>query len=171
MLTDQEKIILHYYVLTGREDWQNYFIMSHPDKNLTNLTKSSLRTYVSNWRNNPEVKDYLLSLQIEKRQNEQTNQEVNINGPGSLESENTNKTKENENNVNFLDRDEFLKEINKGANHAKDEKDRREYLKMISDNLRYKDSDKEEYNDIQRFYTPITCQDCPLYKEKQKTLK
>lgn len=71
--------------------------------------------------------------------------------------------------LNLLDRDVFLDEINKRANKVTEEKEKREYLKMISDNLRYKDSENGENNDIQRFYTPILCQDCPLYqKEKEK---
>ena len=66
--------------------------------------------------------------------------------------------------VNLLDRDTFLEEINRGANQATEEKDKREYLKMISDNLRYKDTERDENNEIQRFYTPLTCENCEIYK-------
>ena len=170
MLTDPEKIILHYYVLTDRDDWQNYFIMSHPDKNLSNLSKASLKTYVSNWRNNPEVKDYILNLQIEKRKANQDTSKINIDDLKPVESEPRNKETESANNVNFLDRDEFLKFLNDRANEVQDDKLRNDILKMLSDNQRYKDIDKAENQEINRFYTPLTCSDCPLYQEKQKTL-
>lgn len=170
MLTDHEKIILHYYVLTDRDDWQNYFIMSHPDKNLSNLSKASLKTYVSNWRNNPEVKDYILNLQIEKRKANQDTSKINIDDLKPVESEPRNKETESANNVNFLDRDEFLKFLNDRANEVQDDKLRNDILKMLSDNQRYKDIDKAENQEINRFYTPLTCSDCPLYQEKQKTL-
>ena len=170
MLTDHEKIILHYYVLTDRDDWQNYFIMSHPDKNLSNLSKASLKTYVSNWRNNPEVKDYILNLQIEKRKANQDTSKINIDDLKPVESESRNKETINANSVNFLDRDEFLKFLNDRANEVQDDKLRNDILKMLSDNQRYKDIDKAENQEINKFYTPLTCPDCPLYQEKQKTL-
>ena len=35
---------------------------------------------------------------------------------------------------------------------------------MISDNLRFKDMEKDkEDEEIRRFYLPLTCQDCDLY--------
>ena len=70
--------------------------------------------------------------------------------------------------MNFLDRDEFLKFLNDRANEIKDDKLRNDILKMLSDNLRYKDSEAGENNDIQRFYTPILCQDCPLYQQENE---
>ena len=36
---------------------------------------------------------------------------------------------------------------------------------MLSDNLRYKDTERDENNEIQRFYTPITCENCPIYNK------
>ena len=59
--------------------------------------------------------------------------------------------------INFLDRDEFLSYLNKQANRIQDEKSRNETLKMISDNLRYKDMDREKEGDedIRRFSTPM----------------
>ena len=147
------------------------FIISYvPDKNLSNLSKASLKTYVSNWRNNPEVKDYILNLQIEKRKANQDTSKINIDDLKPVESEPRNKETESANNVNFLDRDEFLKFLNDRANEVQDDKLRNDILKMLSDNQRYKDIDKAENQEINRFYTPLTCSDCPLYQEKQKTL-
>ena len=66
--------------------------------------------------------------------------------------------------TNFLDRDEFLKFLNDRANQITDDKLRNDILKMLSDNLRYKDTERDENNEIQRFYTPITCENCEIYK-------
>ena len=137
--------------------------MAHHHKDLNKLSANSLPAMVSKWKNSERIQEELKRIQYELRKKEEEQKERILSSLEDLESEDL-KGMKKRGFVNLLDRDEFLKEINKGANQAKDEKDKREYLKMISDNLRYKDSDKEESNDIQRFYTPITCQDCPLYK-------
>ena len=68
--------------------------------------------------------------------------------------------------VNFQDLQEFLKYCENQANLLQDEREKQFYLKTISDLLRYKENDNAT-NDIQRFYTPIQCKDCILYKENQ----
>ena len=83
-----------------------------------------------------------------------------------LETE-TRKTEEGEpinEKTNFLDRDEFLQFLNDRANQIQDDKTRNDILKMLSDNLRYKDTERDENNEIQRFYTPVTCENCEIYK-------
>ena len=67
--------------------------------------------------------------------------------------------------INFLDRDEFLKFLNDRANEITDDKLRNDILKMLSDNLRYKDSEAAENNEIQRFYTPKLCENCQIYNK------
>ena len=84
-----------------------------------------------------------------------------------LETETTNTIKENDDTekTNFLDRDEFLQFLNSRANAIKDDKLRNDILKMLSDNLRYKDTERDENNEIQRFYTPVTCENCTIYNK------
>ena len=56
------------------------------------------------------------------------------------------------------------------ANEIKDDKLRNDILKMLSDNLRYKDGENDENNEIQRFYTPLLCKDCKLYQDQLSKL-
>ena len=161
--TKEEQIILYFQALTNSDDWETLYKMAHHHKDLNKLSTNSLPAMVSKWKNSERIQEELKRIRFELMKKEEEQKERILSSLEDLESEDL-KGMKKRGFVNLLDRDEFLKEINKGANQAKDEKDKREYLKMISDNLRYKDSDKEESNDIQRFYTPITCQDCPLYK-------
>ena len=69
-----------------------------------------------------------------------------------------------QNAVNFLNPDEFLQFANSQANEITDEKERREYLKMIANLLNYKESDNAE-TEIQRFYTPVCCSECEIYNK------
>ena len=73
-------------------------------------------------------------------------------------------------NINFTDPSEFLQYLNNQANLLTDEKDKREYLKMLADLLRFKEGSKTGPDDIQRFYTPENCQNCALYLEQKRKI-
>ena len=64
--------------------------------------------------------------------------------------------------INFLDPDEFMKFASRQANDLTDEKDRRAYLEMIAKLMNYKDKDQDEQQQI-RAYLPQTCENCELY--------
>lgn len=83
---------------------------------------------------------------------------------GETETREPAKAKPEPEKVNFLNPDEFLKFANSQANEIQDEKERREYLKMIANLMNYKEGDQEQ-TDIQRFYTPVTCLDCAIYNK------
>ena len=168
-LTEREKIALHYHVLTSYDNWAVLYAISHPNKDIKGLTPKSLNTYISKWKKSAAVQDCIKEYQYierckeeERRKNEPEPETRDITVAPKREV-----SPAGSGFVNLLDRDTFLQEINKGANSATDEKDKREYLKMISDNLRYKDNETGENNEIQRFYTPLTCQNCVLYQNQK----
>lgn len=71
-------------------------------------------------------------------------------------------------NVDFANRDDFISYCTAAANRVQDERQRLDYLKILADLQRFKESQTTENNDIQRFYTPLKCCNCPLYKAKKK---
>lgn len=73
-------------------------------------------------------------------------------------------------NINFTNPEEFVQYLNAQANTITEERDRREYLKMLADLLRFKEGNKGGADDIQRFYTPQNCQNCELYKLQRSKL-
>ena len=73
-------------------------------------------------------------------------------------------------NINFTDPIQFLEYLNNQANTIQNEKDRREYLKLIADLMRFKEGAKGSAEDIQRFYTPENCQNCALYLEQKRKI-
>ena len=67
--------------------------------------------------------------------------------------------------VDFRDREQFLNFLNAEANRIKDGKTRLDVLKMLSDLQRMKEAENGKNGEIQRFYTPLLCRDCELYRK------
>lgn len=163
-LTELEKASICFHVFGGCKDRKILFTIAEGEKRANGLKESSLKVTVNNWFNSHKIQE---GINFYKAIQEHEKKKAIQDYINSLESETANRTKGSDENrfINLLDRDTFLEEINRGANSAKDEKDKREYLKMISDNLRYKDSERDENNEIQRFYTPVTCENCEIYNK------
>lgn len=67
--------------------------------------------------------------------------------------------------VDFRDREQFLNFLNAEANRIKDGKTRLDVLKMLSGLQRMKEAENGKNGEIQRFYTPLQCQECELYRK------
>lgn len=72
--------------------------------------------------------------------------------------------------TDYTNLDEFLAAANRMANTLEDEKDKQFYLKTIADLMRFKEGSQDKNQDIQRFYTPLLCRECPLYKKESESL-
>lgn len=166
-----EKILVFYATRQPNVDWIELWKIYKTDEKLNKLSIKSFPSMASTWKNSPHIKEEINRqiYEIEKEQKEfrakieeeiskRETKHTEIQTPGVVQG------------VNFLDRDEFLKFLNERANEIKDDKLRNDYLKMLSDNMRYKEAEKDDINEIQRFYTPITCRDCKLYQEAKEKL-
>ncbi len=164
-LTELEKAAIYYYVRSGCKDRNLiYQLANNPDK-FNKLTNNSKAVTVSRWFNRPDIQERI-KLEIYNQEKEKKEERDKIISSVAVVEEPEGRQKASPEAVNFLDRDEFLKFLNARANEIQDDKLRNDILKMLSDNLRYKDGENDENNEIQRFYTPLTCNNCPLYREK-----
>lgn len=168
-LTILERCAISYMVFSGCKDRNTiYQLANNPDK-FNKLSSNSKAVTVSRWFNRHEVQEFIRveTYNQEKQKQEEKNKilsSVAVEDPASLKPGQTE-------NINFLDRDEFLQFLNSRANEITDDKLRNDILKMLSDNLRYKDGENDENNEIQRFYTPLLCKDCQLYKAELDKIK
>lgn len=166
-LTDAEQVAIYYHVFADCHDWGKLFKVARGEEYYNSLTDKSKPSRISEWKNSERVQNEVRKLQYEKqrreeeRQGNQTQEETR----GETESQNPPKAKRLA--TDFLNRDEFLKFLNTRANEITDDKLRNDILKMLSDNMRYKESENEGETEIQRFYTPQTCENCPIYNKCQ----
>lgn len=162
-LTELERAAIIFHVFGGCKDRKILFQIAEGENRVKRLNENSLKTICNTWFNSHKIQSGIKYFSTLKQDHETEIINKYIEGL-ETESTKTEKRKNDKKYINLLDRDTFLEEINRGANQATEEKDKREYLKMISDNLRYKDSERDENNEIQRFYTPVTCENCEIYK-------
>ena len=73
--------------------------------------------------------------------------------------------------VDFRDREQFLNFLNDEANRIKDGKTRLDVLKMLSDLQRMKEAENGKNGEIQRFYTPLQCRGCELYRRAKAEIE
>lgn len=161
-LTEFERAAIIFHVFGGCKDRRTLFQIAEGENRVKRLNESSLKTTATNWYKSHKIQSGIKYFQALKQDQENEIIQTYI---ASGETEPTKPAKEPQQDgaVNFLDRDEFLQFLNDRANEITDDKLRNDILKMLSDNLRYKDTERDENNEIQRFYTPITCENCPIY--------
>lgn len=166
ILTELERAAIIYHIFGGCKDRRTLFSIAEGENRVKRLSDKSLKTVATNWFKSHKIQSgikYFLTLK-QDHETEIIENYLNSVGVGETETTNQQKPKKHDNGVNFLDRDEFLQFLNDKANSIQDDKLRNDILKMLSDNLRYKDSERDENNEIQRFYTPQTCENCVIYQ-------
>lgn len=166
-ITKAEKAAIYYALIERCNDWQEVYKIAIGAERFNALTDKAKQSNASRWKTSHKIQKAREEIEAiliakEKAIKEKAIQEAN-NGETEPPKGTTNKN--NTEQTDFLNRDEFLKFLNMRANQITDDKLRNDILKMLSDNMRYKESEKDDNTEIQRFYTPITCTDCEIYKK------
>lgn len=166
-VTEQEKASLYYQVIERCNDWRKIYAIAIGKDKFNALSENAKQSNTSRWKlseriqaTRAEIERNLKALIDEERQ--KAIEEYKASGETATTEKKKEKAKTQ--SVDFLNPDEFLKFANQQANEIQDEKERREYLKMIANLMNYKDTDAEQV-DIQRFYTPVVCESCEIYNK------
>lgn len=167
-LNFREKSALIFMIVEDIKDKRLIYQLSRPNDDLKKLKDPDSSIY--RWHNSDPVKkfvaDYTAIVEDRKRrlieeeiQRFILSQEQEGNEEGKKQIYNF------DGNIDFTDRTKFLQYLNSQVNSIEDSKQKTDYLKMIADLLRFKDETGKNNDDIQRFYTPVTCYNCELYKQ------
>lgn len=180
--TIQEEAAIYYYVFSGFKNWKEIYKIAKGSDYFNSLTESTKSVNVSKWKQSPRIQRLIDKMKIDKnnqrilfendlKQKIETEIKEKLKDGNILETctkgEKASKTAIS---VNYLNRDEFLNDLNLRANLESDQKQKNDILKMLSDNMRYKEESAKE-TDIQRFYTPLKCLECAIYKKASQIYK
>lgn len=168
-LTDIEKAALlwGFYTTTDKakgSKWTQMFDLCHPDKEYS--TDISKRNVISDWRNQPAVVAYWEGLQAAEDNRVESRVRSELAKLGSMDGEKPTAPTLLDGIRDFTDVNQFIAYLNAQANTLTDEKDKREYLKMLSDLMRFKEGSQQD-QDIMRVYMPLRCLECALYKKEK----
>lgn len=165
-ITKAEKAALYFQILERCEDWKEVYKIAIGEDRYNQLGDNTKKTNTSRWKASHKIQKAREEIErnLKARDEDLINKAVQeLQSKETESTEGRNRSTISGNSVDFLNPDEFLKFASQKANEIQDEKDRREYLKMIANLMNYKDSDREE-TEVQRFYTPVNCQECEIYK-------
>lgn len=163
-ITKAEKAALYFHILERCEDWKELYKIAIGEDRYNNLSDKSRITSASRWKSSHRIQKAKEELQRNLKAWEDQIKENATANSLNQETEPTKKSRiiSTDEDINFLDPDEFMKFASRQANDLTDEKDRRAYLEMIAKLMNYKDKDQEEQEQI-RAYLPVLCENCELY--------
>ena len=168
-ITLREKAAIIFSIITGITDNITFYSIAKGSEN--NINRESYSKQGKLLKDKQHIQQYyndaqnIIDQYIVNRVKQLNINTVDIN---NTDSSNNNNVLDSFSikNINFTNPTEFIQYLNDQANSIQDEKTKREYLKMLADLLRFKETGGDASGDIQRFYTPQTCQNCLLYNLK-----
>lgn len=194
-LTEREKICITFAALQDLQglkiSWPDLFMLSR-NKAIDIISKSRTPSQASTWKNSAAVQNYfnevLESLHefIDSQKTKAINDYLIRNLETGKEGENGEKgmTKDEAggrvvNNSSsmfdtlndFTEKNNMLRALNEIAGTATDPKDKLNAFKQISDLQGFKETTGDKDEEIKRYYMPLRCSNCELYKAKSAELQ
>lgn len=167
--SEREKAIL-FALAAGQlaDGWKEAFILSSQksEKDVTN--QKNIATSAERWRRRPEIlKAYEKALAAVQELKEEGKPAEDGTGPQLAGDSNRTKPAK-PGRIDYYNPENQRKTINAIIDRAQDDpKTQLDAIKTIQQTQR-DDRQAAKDNQIQRFYTPVTCKICPLYQKRIK---
>lgn len=189
-LTEREKICITFAALQDLQglkiSWPDLFMLSR-NKAIDIVSKSRTPSQASTWKNSAAVQNYfnevleslheLIDSQKTKAINEylikklETGKEGENRENGMTNDEAGGRVGKNRDSMfdtlnDFTEKNNMLRALNEIAGTATDPKDKLNAFKQISDLQGFKETTGDKDEEIKRYYMPLRCSNCELYKAK-----
>ena len=195
-LTEREKICITFAALQDLQglkiSWPDLYMLSR-NKAIDIVSKSRTPSQASTWKNSAAVQNYFnevlealhefVDSQKTKAINEyliknlETGKEGTNSEAGDLDnSEAGGCVARNSGSMfdslkDFTEKSNMLQALNEIARAATDPKDKLNAFKQISDLQGFKETTGDKDEEIKRYYMPLRCSNCELYKAKSAELQ
>ena len=175
-LTEREKAVLFWAAAKKVKDWKKIYLLSR-ERAPDTYDKKGLPQAASKWKYQAKVQDFyndcLKDLDEEKKRLiEEAAAPLNIAEGGEAEGEGEVKMKNSAEKkvigIDFTDSENALRELNKLANDIQDPAKKADAIILLTKLIASTRPEEDKAKEVQRFYTPLNCKDCILYKEAQE---
>ncbi len=194
-LTEREKICITFAALQDLQglkiSWPDLFMLSR-NKAIDIVSKSRTPSQASTWKNSAVVQNYFnevleslhefIDSQKTKAINDylirnlETGKEGEKGEKGMMKDEAGGRVGDNSGSMfdslnDFTEKNNMLRALNEIAGTATDPKDKLNAFKQISDLQGFKETTGDKDEEIKRYYIPLRCSNCELYKAKSAELQ
>jgi len=160
-ITDREKAAIFFHLYGGVDDWKLLFRIARPGE-LDKGEKESpyLKDVASKWKNSPKIQDYLKEVREKKmRADIEREDKIREEERRRGESEST-KSEPRRGLVDYSDPANRKRLYNEVIRDAGDDPKTRLDAAKVFEQIQRDDKQAAKDQQIQRFYTPVTCRDC-----------
>ena len=175
-ITEREKAVIIWAIVTGCEDWKKIYLLSRPNDPST-YSATNIATACSKWKHSAKIERFTdeqraffeaqKKAQTARTRPGETDPETETETAGETKTENSQTKKRNSTNLDFTDTARALEELNRLANEIQDPIKRADAITAIQKLKAQTQTEDENGPEIQRFYTPLRCQACQIYKNAQ----
>lgn len=167
-LTLAEKAVLVYHCETGFADFDALYAVTDPK--VLRLAPATQHNKAVKWRKDDLVQRFLLDYKevMDNRKRELVSDYLKQSGRDDVPLPMP--TKRYKDFVDYTDPRAQMRKLNELVNEAEDSKETLDALKTIMGTQR-EDREAAKAQEVQRFYTPMVCHECPLYELGEKRLK
>ena len=194
-LTEREKICITFAALQDLQglkiSWPDLYMLSR-NKAIDIVSKSRTPSQASTWKNSAAVQNYFNELleSLHEFIDSQKTRAINDYLIKNLETGKEGAKGEDEDLDNgmggrvernsgsmfdslkdFTEKSNMLQALNEIAGTATDPKDKLNAFKQISDLQGFKETTGDKDEEIKRYYMPLRCSNCELYKAKSAELQ
>lgn len=175
--TAREKAILFALAAGYIDTWETAFILSRQESEADADKLKSRKSSVTHWKQHPEIQNaYNYAITALNLRDEETARKAREEASKKDDEEEERQTAGESNRtetkragkVDYYNPENQRRTINAIIDKAQDDpKTQLDAIKAIQQTQR-DDRQAAKDNQIQRFYTPVTCKICPLYQKRQK---